>query len=506
VNETLDGLDGKLAGSEVLDMVADFIGPYLALPDEHALTVLTLWAAHTHLAGQFYVTPRLILDSAEPESGKSRVLEMLKLVCYRPKMTVNTTIAALYRRIGEDPSRPLTVLMDEVDAYFNPRTADRYEDLRALLNAGYKRGATVDRCVGEGSRQAVVEFPVFAPAALAGLGGYFPATIRSRAIEIHMRRRLPTQQVTDYDEEITEMAGLPIRDALAGWAATAIIGTRPPLPAGVTDRAAECWRPLLAIADAAGGDWPKRARAACGWYVFRNAAPLSLGVRLLMDLRTVFGERDRLPTTDILAALYKMDESPWRDLKGKPLDATRLSAELGRYEVHRKQFRWADGYGKSRPAWGYVTYGDEGLGDAWARYLGQAPGSAGYTGYAGYGPRDGIAVPNPVTGAGYSPETTETTLTSDVTGVPGVTEKRAGRPRASAEPILKLHREGLTVAEIVARTGVSEAAVRRTVKRQEAIEANGWAPDEVGDCQRCRHPHRRYGPHGSPLCAECRPA
>ena len=36
----------------------------------------------------------------------------------------------------------------------------------------------------------------------------------------------------------------------------------PALPEGVTDRRAEAWEPLIAIADAAGGTWPERARVA----------------------------------------------------------------------------------------------------------------------------------------------------------------------------------------------------------------------------------------------------
>ena len=113
------------------------------------------------------VTPRLILDSAEPESGKTRVLELLSLITRAPIFTMNTTIAALYRRLI---GAPRTILLDETDAVFAKGAAQNHEDLRALLNAGYKRGATVDRCVGDGATK-VVEFPASPPAALAGYRG-----------------------------------------------------------------------------------------------------------------------------------------------------------------------------------------------------------------------------------------------------------------------------------------------------------------------------------------------
>lgn len=185
-----------------------------------------------------------ILDSAEPGSGKTRVLELLALLCRNPKLSISTTTAALCRRIAQGP---LTVLLDETDAIFAPKAAQQHEDLRALLNAGYKRGATVDRCVGDGAKIKVVEFPVFAPVALAGLAGRMPATITTRSVTVHMRRRAPSEHVEPLSEQEAAQEAEPLHDRLADW---------------VTEVADE-----LAVADAAGGAWPARARAACSYFV-----------------------------------------------------------------------------------------------------------------------------------------------------------------------------------------------------------------------------------------------
>ena len=72
------------------------------------------------------------------------------------------------------------------------------------------------------------------------------------------------------------------------------------------------WEPLLAIADAAGGDWPTRARAACVELV--NAAKeedkASLGIRLLTDLRDqVFCGSDRMPTAVIRDMLNSLEDA-----------------------------------------------------------------------------------------------------------------------------------------------------------------------------------------------------
>jgi hypothetical protein len=145
------------------------------------------------------------------------------------------------------------------------------------------------------------------------------------------------------------------------------------MPEGVRDRSAEIWRPLLAIADAAGDHWPATARDACRHFVLGSGQQTtSTGTRLLADARQVFTRHntDRLGTNDLIGALLELDESSWADLYGRPLDARRLAKELGRYGVRPVTFDSPAGKTK-----GYVTYettGNQaqlGLTDAWSRYL-----------------------------------------------------------------------------------------------------------------------------------------
>lgn len=367
------GTPAETPGVVALDEVSAFVARYVAFPTKHALTAVALWAAHTHAAGCFYVTPRLVLDSAEPGSGKTRVLELLNLLCRHPEMTISASTAALFRLIND---KPRTILFDEVDAIFNPKNGGNYEDLRALLNAGYKRGATIARCVGDAKAMAVQRFPVFSPAALAGIAGNMPATILTRAVTIHMRRRKQSEHVEPFRERSAEREAAPIRERLAAWIADVaqdLADAEPVMPAGVVDRAAEIWEALLAVADAAGGHWPELARAACEHFTLTTATAPTFGTRLLADLRTVYAGRDRMATTEILAALADLDAAPWADLGGgKPLDARRLSKELGRYGVARAVFK--DPADESTR--GYTTYpttDNTGLADAWDRYLPAAP-------------------------------------------------------------------------------------------------------------------------------------
>jgi len=141
------------------------------------------------------------------------------------------------------------------------------------------------------------------------------------------------------------------------------------MPDGVEDRAAEVWEALLAVADAAGGDWPKLARVACVHLI--DAAKdrrVSLGIRLLQDLRTIYtnAATDKLSTAYLLDSLASShsgldDDAPWGDLYGNPINARKLASLLKPYGISSKKLRINDltqqGYHK------------EDLYDVWQRYL-----------------------------------------------------------------------------------------------------------------------------------------
>src|SRR5262249_18901180 len=133
------------------------------------------------------------------------------------------------------------------------------------------------------------------------------------------RRRLHAQEAELLREELAVYA--------AGRSAT-LAAARPELPAGIEDRHAAMWEPLLAVADAAGGEWPVEARRAAVALVAaaRDTEP-SFGLRLLSDIRLIF-DQDRLPTATILSRLHALEEAPWKELKRQPLNDRRLAKLL----------------------------------------------------------------------------------------------------------------------------------------------------------------------------------
>ncbi|MCL6538929.1 MAG: DUF3631 domain-containing protein [Acidothermus sp.] len=508
VDSTPDSGEGDVDGAAILDDVESTIRRFVILPDEHAYVAVTLWAAHTWRIDLWDTTPRLAFSSPEPSSGKSRALEILTYLVPRALLTLDASAAYIVRRMA-DPGGPPTLLVDEYDAIFGTqRAAEAHEDLRAVINAGHRRGAVVGRCVVRGKTVATEELPAYGAVALAGLRG-LPDTIASRSVIIRMRRRAPDEHVEPLRQRQANAVFGPLARRLAAWSRTWRIVEWPELPPSVVDRDADVWEPLVAVADLAGGRWPSRARAAAEVFVAARstAQEPTLGVQLLADLRAIFDGHEQMSTELVLETLHNLPESPWRDLRGKPLDARRLARMLAGYDVHPTKIRVG-----AATARGYRR---EDLHDAWKRYL----------------PQDRVpVVPD------TAPEASGPTpaLTCDVPDVPDVPDaaEHGGRgvsaDNANPQPTPTVcARCGTRLDPTLADLGWSvhptcgdpesfdEAAERRALSALADVinidaplvddaDLDGVPPSAVGPCVRCGSPTRRYGPGANPLCRSCR--
>lgn len=365
-------------GAAVLNEVEAFHRRFNVFPTEVAYVAVALWDAHAHLLDCFDSTPRLAFLSPEPGSGKSRALEIVETLVPRPMVAVNASAAALFRSVSGPDGRP-TILFDEIDTVFGPKAGDN-EELRGFINAGHRRKGVTYRCVGDS--QTVTPFPSYTAVAVAGLGS-LPDTILDRSIIIRMRRRARNEKVEPFRARLHEQEGNALRERLAAWAEQVrgqLTDAWPELPDGISDRPGDVWEPLLAVADAVGGDWPKRAREACAALVkaSRTNDKGSIGVRLLTDLRDhVLIGVDKLPTVAILDRLNSLEDAPWADLNGKPLDNRRLSKMLSEYmtadnePIGSRNIRTAGGVLK-----GFFS---KDLDDAWSRYCPPPPAATAAT-------------------------------------------------------------------------------------------------------------------------------
>jgi hypothetical protein len=350
--------------AQVLDATLAFVTRYVVFPSQEATDAFVLWIGHTHAIDAFESTPRLALQSAEKQSGKTRAQEVAELLVARPLPMVNISVPALFRSIEGDGAPP-TIIMDEVDTIFGPKAPDGSEDLRGLLNAGHRRGRRILRCVGPSHE--VKPFASFAPVMLAGIGD-LPDTIEDRSVIIRMRRRAPGEVVEPFRYRSAEYEATSIRESFDGLSSsmvTKLEGFYPIMPDWLTDRPADVWEPLFAVADLAGGDWPQRARDAARALLDEQAGTVSLGVRLLGEIRIVFGDEASLPTEMLLTRLKQIDEAPWAEWN---ITSRWLAQHLKPFGVTSKNVPAPAGVTRQLKGYERVDFLDP-----WKRYLPEVP-------------------------------------------------------------------------------------------------------------------------------------
>lgn len=337
---------GSILGSVLTD-VRHWFTRYVCVTDDLDLDLLALWAAHTHVALETYSTPRLVLDSTMPGSGKTTVLEHLQRLCFSPVQAASISSPALLARMLSKGIR--TILVDEVDRSLDPKKPG-VEDLIAIFNSGYKRGATRPVLVpGKGGEWDVAEMSTYAPVAMAGNAPHLPDDTRSRSIRVLLMPDLEGR-VESSDWEEIEPDALNLSEALANAMDDArefIRTTRPALPEGCIGRLKEKWNPLKRVAAAAGGAWPEIAdrlieRDMKEALIEREEGLMKLppAVTLLRDLHRVFHEETFIRSTDLVDRLITHNPEMWSDASGygKALTVQRMGRMLVQaFKIHSER-------------------------------------------------------------------------------------------------------------------------------------------------------------------------
>lgn len=304
---------------DVLQALRTWLGTYISVVEDNDLDLLALWAAHTHVANETYTSPRLMIDSTMPGSGKTTVLEHLQRFCLNSVQAAAVTSPALLARMLDKELR--TILIDEVDRSLDPKRPG-VGDLIAILNSGYKRGATRPVLVpSKGGEWDVSEMPTYAPVAMAGNAPDLPDDTRSRSIRVLLMPDLyGTVAPSDWEE--IEAEAQHIAEALAqalDLTRDSIRGIRPRLPEGCVGRLKEKWNPLARVAAVAGGAWPQIVdelilRDMKEVEMEREEGLLKLppAMVLLNDLHAIWEENDGfLPTSVIIERLVAENPDYW---------------------------------------------------------------------------------------------------------------------------------------------------------------------------------------------------
>jgi putative DNA primase/helicase len=338
VTPELEAVDG----AELLDQLRGVFRRYIVMPPG-ADIALALWALHawTHDASE--ISPIACLTSPTKRCGKTNVLILLQFLTPRSELAANVTAASIFRYV--EAVRP-TLLIDEADSFLGDN-----DELRGILNSGHtKAGASVIRVVEEGGEQVVKRFSTWAPKAIA-LIKKLPDTLADRSIIVHLMRKPRTAVVERLRKRDSDEFRL-LRSRAARWAedhTARLVDLDPAVPETLHDRAADNWRPLLAIADLAGGSWPQLARqAACQLTGMEQDG--AVNVTLLGDLKAAFGDAEVMRSSDLVAKLTADPESPWSEYnRGKPLTQRGLARLLADFhiiteEVHPPGLSHGKGY------------------------------------------------------------------------------------------------------------------------------------------------------------------
>lgn len=226
---------------ELVQWIKDVIAHFCELEYEEQASLIACWIMGTYFHQLFPAFPRLHLHG-ERGSGKTKILTLITALAFNGLLRLNPTPATLFRLVHS--LRP-TLSLDETETLAGH---DRAE-LLSILNGGYKRGAQVDRCLGD--NHELRSFDVYSPISLGGISGLNSVT-EDRALTIVTvrgkdRSRINCEVISD-DSLFQEIRNCCYRLILSRFLHVQEVRQGLVLPDWLTGRHRELYMPLLAIA------------------------------------------------------------------------------------------------------------------------------------------------------------------------------------------------------------------------------------------------------------------
>ena len=293
-------------GQAMLEEACQFIDRFSVLPSRAARNALVLFAASNWIYRSFTETPRMHITARTYGAGKTRVMELTSLLCPNPQMMAKITGPAIYHIIPE--RRPAPLDLDEADALLG--TGQRAEDIRGILNAGYKYNGVITRVV----KSEATDFSVFCPVMFAGKGD-LPKSLMDRSISIMMAKRKPGQKMDRFIPKMHDAMGRKIGLMLGAWA-TKIQGPAGDIlwddpPEELEDRQVDILTPLYALCEMAAGDWPARFAEIVDVLILGGVSTdeVSPATALLMAIADVWpAGAERLATHELADLLAEQED------------------------------------------------------------------------------------------------------------------------------------------------------------------------------------------------------
>ena len=309
------------------DVIAKVDQRFAAKPHEVltiALWTMMAWAHEVAATHSAFLTA----VSVEENSGKTTLLNTVSFLTPKPFSAVEATGPNIYRFVDEH--KP-TLIFDEADDVFK-----RKVDIKHIFNASWTRGTKIPRQVKIKGNYVTVWFDPFCPKVIGLIEGNMPRTLISRSIIIKVWPKKP-EDPRDFLNVDDDMF-VELRRKLARWSAdnaTALKDAKPLYPANFNNRLQANWRLLLAIAELAGGQWPKQAREAAA-RLSHLTRRQSWGVQMFQAFQQIFASGRKLITSKEVPSVLTADpDSVWCEYnRGGPITQRQVAVILEPYGIH----------------------------------------------------------------------------------------------------------------------------------------------------------------------------
>lgn len=256
-DKTIPAIESLLSEELFLKIKAQF-EYFLDLPKNEWYDYLTLWVMGTYIYSFFEAYPMVYLYGLK-NTGKTKVMTLCGLLAFNGELLVGITPATLFRII--EANKP-SLFLDEIEKLLDPKR-EGSADIEAMLNSGYKRGATVPRCEKIKEAQEIRRFNIYCPKMFAHVEGKVSRTLISRCIRIIMERAKPNDLRSERWMEKHAPVWQQLRNELYIWALLEwnralyyYEGDKKIIKKDIKidNRAWEIWQPILVLAKLSGNE------------------------------------------------------------------------------------------------------------------------------------------------------------------------------------------------------------------------------------------------------------
>ena len=178
----------------ILDEIEAQIRRHSYFVAEEYYTIATLWPAGTYFVKRYKDIPlfryyaMIGFMSVEPDSGKTRALDVVTKMSYNAIPLGNYTpavcLSKVDRAVAEDPDAIITIPFDELDTQMGRGKDSSY--LEMFFNEGYRAGSVISRCSRFQDKDK--DTPAFCPKGFSALSeAKIPRATMSRTFPFTMR-------------------------------------------------------------------------------------------------------------------------------------------------------------------------------------------------------------------------------------------------------------------------------------------------------------------------------